>query len=113
MSYLQCLRTYASPEDREEARRDIERWEDERADSERERKRDIAEERPASPPNPILRAVTVSGEEVKVAFEWGATSEGTVHIESATDLAGECLVEHIDRGDLRRVVEDIRRFFLS
>ncbi len=99
--------TLYAPDERSEARERYRAFDDERAESEREFRHDREME---SLPNPLRRVVTVSGEDVEAIIEWAVTTEGTVYIESITDAVGECLIDHVGKGELSRIVEEINHF---
>lgn len=101
---------YYDPAERAEARERFDRWDDERGDSDRERRRDAESDKPPrSVPNPIYRPVSVNGEEVWSWVEWGISTGGTVYLESITDAVGTDLIEHADKGELTRLVDELTK----
>lgn len=101
---------YDDPEERAEARERYYSFDDEMAESEREFRHERERDRLSEIPNPIHRVVTVSGDAVGAFIEWAVTTEGTIYIETVTDYEGECLINHVAKGELSRIVEEINHF---
>lgn len=98
---------YDDPEERAEARERYYSFDDEMAESEREFRHERERDRLSEIPNPIHRVVTVSGDAVGAFIEWAVTTEGTIYIETVTDYEGECLINHVAKGELSRIVEEL------